>query len=283
MTSNVRRNRTAILSDPHYREILAVLEDAKRPLHVTELAERLVKRGETMISADEYERQLKQERLSLHHNSLPRLAEYGVIDYDLEENIVSPRADVVTEIDWLDEDVFDQLLAKSPTDSQSTENSIGVLEGHRAAIEYGKQLADEAEEELFCMYVSTDLLEEECLSHAEDAINRGVELYLGSQNPEVRDLCRKRLPEVTLWEPQRAWLRAPSGYPRVGRLVFVDRRKVMLAILDEPNADGSYPEERAMVGDGEDNPLVVLVRELLGPRLDHLDYQSPDFQSEIHS
>ncbi|WP_435159202.1 DUF7344 domain-containing protein [Haladaptatus sp. DFWS20] len=283
MTSNVRRIRTAILSDPHYREILAVLEDAKRPLHITELAEQLVKRDETMISADEYERQLKQERLSLHHNSLPRLAEYGVIDYDLEENIVSSRPNVVTEIDWLDEDVFDQLLAKFPTDSQSTENSIGVLEGRQAAVEYGKQLADEAEEELFCMYVSTDLLEEECLSHAEDAINRGVELYLGSQNPEVCDLCRKRLPEVTLWEPQRTWLRAPSEYPTVSRLVLVDRRKVMLAILDEPNSDSSYPEERTIVGDGEDNPLVVLVRELLGPRLDHLDYQSPDFQSEIHS
>jgi hypothetical protein len=279
----MRRNRTAILSDPHYREILAVLEDAKRPLHVTELAEQLVKRDETMISADEYERQLKQERLSLHHNSLPRLAEYRVIDYDLEENIVSSRPDVVPEIDWLDEDVFDQLLARFSTDSQSTENSVGVLEGHQAAIECGKQLADEAEEELFCMYVSTDLLEEECLSHAEDAINRGVELYLGSQNPEVRDLCRKRLPEVTLWEPQRAWLRTPSEYPTVSRLVLVDRRKVMLAILDEPNADSSYPEERTIVGDGEDNPLVVLVRELLGPRLDHLDYQSADFQSEIHS
>ncbi|SIR92440.1 hypothetical protein SAMN05421858_4571 [Haladaptatus litoreus] len=283
MTSNVRRNRTAILSDPHYREILAVLEDAKRPLHITELAEQLVKRDETMISADEYERQLKQERLSLHHNSLPRLAEYGVIDYDLEENIVSSRPNVVTEIDWLDEDVFDQLLAKFPTDSQSTENPIGVLEGRQAAVEYGKQLADEAEEELFCMYVSTDLLEEECLSHAEDALNRGVELYLGSQNPEVCDLCRKRLPEVTLWEPQHTWLRAPSEYPTVSRLVLVDRRKVMLAILDEPNSDSSYPEERTIVGDGEDNPLVVLVRELLGPRLDHLDYQSPDFQSEIHS
>jgi len=32
-----------------------------------------------------------------------------------------------------------------------------------------------------------------------------------------------------------------------------------------------------MTGDGTTIPPVVLVRELLGPRLDHLDYQSDDF------
>lgn len=57
----------------------------------------------------------------------------------------------------------------------------------------------------------------------------------------------------------------------------------MLALLDEPGADGQYPEEKAMVGGGVDNPLVVLVRELLGPRLDHLDYQSADLRSQLHS
>ncbi len=36
-----------------------------------------------------------------------------------------------------------------------------------------------------------------------------------------------------------------------------------------------------MVGDGRANPLVTLVRELLGPRLEHLDYQSDQFLDEL--
>ncbi|WP_458210457.1 DUF7344 domain-containing protein [Haladaptatus sp. NG-SE-30] len=283
MTSREYRRRTTVLSDPYYRDILSHFDDAPRSLHVTELADRLVKQDETVIRSDEFEQQRKRERLQLHHNALPRLADHGMIDYDRETKTASSRNDVGAEMDWFDGDMLDEVLAQFDTDRQSSENSIGILEGRQAAIEYGRQLADEAEEELFCMYVSTDLLEEKCLRHAEDAIDRGVEIFLGSQNADVRDLTRRNLPDVTLWEPQRGLLNALPGYPRVGRLILIDRRKVMLAILDEPNSDGSYPKETALIGEGEDNPLVILVRELLGPRLDHLDCQSADFHSELHS
>jgi hypothetical protein len=59
-------------------------------------------------------------------------------------------------------------------------------------------------------------------------------------------------------------------------------------VLDEPPSATASEEdaekarrETAVIGAGEDNPLVVLVRELLGPRLDHLDYQSENFRSEL--
>lgn len=283
MTDNERQKWKAVLSNPDNQDILAIFEDASRPLHLNELAERLVKKNETVMSSDEYEYHLKRKQITLYHNSLPKLADFGFIDYDQEANVVTSRNDAMTDIDWYEEDMFAELIARFETDRQSDENSIGILEDRQAALEYGRQLTDEAEEELFCMYVSTDLLEEKCLCHAKDAIDRGVEIYLGSQNPTVRDLTRKHLPGVTLWEPQRGWLNTPSRYPKVGRLVLVDRRKVMLAILDEPNSGDKHPNETVMVGKGEDNPLVVLVRELLGPRLDHLDYQSADFQKELHS
>jgi hypothetical protein len=283
MTHNERQRWKAVLANPDNEEILAILEDASRPLHLNELAERLVKQNETVMGSDEYEHHLKREQAALYHNSLPKLADFGFIDYDQEANVVTSRNDAMIDIDWYEKDMFAELLARFETDRQSDENSIGILEGRQAALEYGRQLADEAEEELFCMFVSTDLLEEKCLCHAADAIDRGVEIYLGSRNPDVRELTRKYLPEVTFWEPQRGWLNTPSGYPKIGRLVLADRRKVMLAILDEPNSDDKHPKETVMVGKGEDNPLVVLVRELLGPRLDHLDYQSADFRSELYS
>lgn len=132
------------------------------------------------------------------------------------------------------------------------------------------------------MYVSTDLLEDECICRARNAHERGVSMYMGSRSEAVRELTRERLPEATIWEPQLDWLNSP-GFPRIGRLILMDRRKVMLAILNEPATDDPYPEETAVVGAGEHHPLVSLVRELLGPRLDHLDYQSDDFRTELPS
>ena len=270
-------------SDSLARDVLTELDDATEPLHVADLAERLLRREEAMIETGEWDRLLERKRITLHHDVLPRLSETGVVDYDTDANVVSRRGDVPVEVDWLDGDAFYRALAEFRTSRPPEEESVGVIPGRRGVIEYGRELADEAEDELFCMYVSTDLLEDECLRRAAAAIDRGVEMYLGSRTAEVRDLTREHLPDATLWEPQRDWLTAPSGYPKVGRLVLVDRRTVMLALLERPGSDGSSPEETALVGEGRDNPLVVLVRELLGPRLDHLDYQSANFQRQLHS
>ena len=46
-------------------------------------------------------------------------------------------------------------------------------------------------------------------------------------------------------------------------------------------ADTDDPVETAIVGHGRSHPVVVLVRDLLGPRLDHLDFQSDAFSDEL--
>ena len=269
--------------ESQHQVILALLDDAEEPLHVNDLAEQLVKQDEKVMSTEEFASTVERMLIALHHNVLPRLDNSGVIDYNREVNTVSLPDDGVEDSDWLDGTSIVESLADFQDDEPTDSDSIGVIHGRQAVIEYGRVLADKAEDELFCMYVSTDLLEDECLCHAEDAIDRGVEMYMGTRNEDVRDLTRRQLPGATLWEPQRGWLDSPIGYPKVGRLVLVDRREVMLALLDEPRPDGEYPEEKAMVGAGEDNPLVVLVRELLGPRLDHLDLQSTEFRSQLPS
>lgn len=270
-------------ADSEYRFVLAVVDDAPEPLHINELAERLVQRDETVMGTDEYEQRLERKRIWLHHGALPRLAQDGIVQYDPETNAVSSVRARAVEVEWHEGESIDGVLSTLGADEHSGDSPIGIVEGRQAVIEYGRRLADEAADELFCMYVSTDLLEDECLCHAADAIDRGVEMYMGSRNEDVRALTRRHLPEATIWEPQRGWMNAPCGYPKLGRLVLIDRQKVMLAVLEEPSHAGAQPHETAMVGEGEDNPLVVLVRELLGPRLDHLDFQSTDFQSRLHS
>lgn len=264
-----------LVANPRNRAVLTALEDTEEPLSVTDLAERLLAR-----EADPWGSETGLERLilSLHHNHLPRLADAGLIEYDREANVA--RAAEVVDAEWLEGNAFDDLVARLQAPNGVDEDAIGIVEGRQNVIECGRHLAEEADEELFLMYVDDSLLEDGCLEYARDAVERGVDIYVGSQSSSVCDLTRRHVPEATLWEPQLDWMNVPSRYPKIGRLVLADRERVMLAVLDGLESTGTS-EETAIVGSGPDNPLVVLVRDLLGPRLDHLDYQSEDFRSEL--
>lgn len=271
-----------LLADSSNRTVLNILDEAGKRLHVKELADRLVDRDVSIIDSARYDDQLERTLIALHHERLPKLAEVDLIEYDPEENLAAYRPDTEPNVTWENDATIDALIEHIPTSHTLDGEGIGVLRGRESAIQYGRKLADEAEEELFCMYVDTNLLGDECIRRAKDASERDVTIYVGSQDPGVRELTRKHLPEATLWEPQLDWMNTLTS-PRVGRLILVDRRKVMLAILEEPIAEESRPGEIAFVGEGEENPLVVLVRDLLGPRIDHLDYQSEDFRKRLSS
>ncbi len=269
-----------LLCDVRNRAIRDILAEADGAIRLEELADRLVGRDVDVVTSETYDDRLDRTSLELHHHRLPELAEVDLVEYDPETNLVSPKPPVASEVEWRDEGHFETLVTRLGAISE--EGDVGVIEGLDSAFEYARKLADEAEEELFTLYVTADLLEDECVRHGERALNRGVNISIGSQNETVRELSREGLPEAAVWEPQLDWLNTPT-YPRVGRLILMDRRKVMLSVLEEPPSEGAAPGETALVGTGEENPLVVLVRELLGPRLDHLDYQSEEFRGKLHS
>lgn len=261
-----------LIAETRNRAILTILNDAARSLTVTALAERLVERDATGTATAAGEHDLERVKLSLHHTDLPRLDEAGLIEYDPETNAVSYEQYPSVDAEWLDLEMIDELLTCFESGTAATDDAVGVIEGRDDVVEYGRYLVDEADEELFCLYVGADLLEEDCVRSVRNAIERGVAVSMGTHDPAVRELARTRLPEATLWEPQLDWLNDTGQRPTVGRIVFADREQLMIALMDDTNADETV--ERAIVGDGADNPLIVLVRELLGPRLDHLDYQN---------
>ena len=269
-----------LLGDSQKRTILTILTDTPGPISVEDLTKRLVEHDTYVLQATEYESQREQTAISLHHEHLPALAEAGVVEYDRDANLVTLRDNSGINADWMDIEHIDDVLARIQGRNGSAATDIGVIEGRETLIEYGVELANDAEEELFCLYVMDDLLDESCITSEKAALERGVTMAVGSPDPTVREHCREHLPEATIWEPQYDWMNLSSSYPKVGRLVFADRTKLMLGLVDEPSG-ADAPPETAIIGKGKDNPLVVLVRELLGPRLDHLDFQSEDFRSHL--
>ncbi|MBX0298265.1 DUF7344 domain-containing protein [Haloarcula nitratireducens] len=269
-----------LLLDDTNRTIVAQLNESARELTVDELAERIVGENVLALHATEYENRFEETVISLHHSRLPRLAEAGLIEYDAAENIVSYGNYTTLNPDWEEIGAIDELLSRFRTESPADTESIGVLEGRDAVYEYGRELADRADDELFLIYTSDELLHEECLPHAKAAIDRGVSFAAGAKSEGTRQFFRESLPEATVWDPQLDWMNNPDDLPKISRLIFADRDKVLVGLWKEADGDNSN-EEIAMIGEGARNPLVVLVRELLGPRLDHLDYQSETFMTDL--
>ena len=299
------------LADAGNREILRVVEETEEPVALEDLAERLVAREIPLARSSAVEDERARTCIRLHHHRLPQLDAAGLVEYHPDEQVVlgSRAADPVEE--WRDGAWLADLLSRfgdepqaergadvdaegdaeadaadharpsaKGQDSRTSEEAVGILENRAAIAEYGIDLADAAETELFAMYLDMELLEGACLAAGRRAVDRGVSVTLGSADPAVREVVRNELPEAVIWEPQRDWQHAGT-YPRIGRLALADRRSVMLSILESPPTPETAPGERALVGAGPANPLVVLVRDLLGARIDDLDSQAGTVRNRI--
>lgn len=274
----------AVIANLAHRRRRVILASLKR--HGTELTRTDIAREILAHETDELNDPslnptrgtLDELRTALHHRHLPALDAAELIEYDRSVGIATydGHPDLTDEL--LDFRVTDTTRAVL-TDAELSKD-IWRIEGRENVTERGRALFDLAEEELFLMLTGPNLFEGACVRQLRATIDRGVDVYLGTQTQELRDFVREEFPEVTVWEPQLDWLNMPPNREKVGRLVMADRTAVMVGTIGEENDNGVHTET-AITGSGENNALVMLLREVLGSRLDHLDEQSEDFLSQI--
>ncbi|SDK16781.1 DUF7344 domain-containing protein [Natronorubrum texcoconense] len=271
------------LADSRRRTILAVLANQYHPISTETLARDVAAREAGIAERDVSRERLETVLTSLVHVHLPRLNDADLVGYDSETSSVSYEGHPELRVEWLGDESDRVESATESTSGESVSDSsddVRTLRGRESIVTAGQSLCERAEDELFMMFTTTGLLEEGCFRRVEDAIDRGVDVYVGSRDPRVREIVRDRAPEAVLWEPQQNWLDLPPNGESVGRLVFADREAVLLGTLGTPAADGEY-DETALLGEGADNGFVVLMRQLLGSRLDQLDVPIETGQSEI--
>jgi len=265
-----------VLSSPRNRAILKLLNDEARAVHVSELAAQI---ATNYLDAFERTQTREQIRVSLHHRDLPKLDRAGLVKYDIEENVATLDHFGAVEPEWLDMEFFGELLSRFQAGGET--DIVGVVQGRQDVVQSARKLTATTDDELFAM-IDDNAVFEECFESIEKATERDIEIAIGTRHSKLRDIVRKRFPDVTIWDPQLDWMNAPSRNPRIARLIISDRDEVLLSLRDESD-ESDTPTEFGMIGEGETNPLVVLVRELMGPRLDHLDYQSADFRKQFLS
>ncbi|QLG47692.1 DUF7344 domain-containing protein [Natrinema halophilum] len=277
---DVRDTIFEALADKRRRTILSVLSNQYHPVATETLARDVAAR-----EADSTEREISERRVedvftSLVHVHLPLLNEATLISYDSVDDRVSYEGHPAVRAEWLRSAYrstgSDSGVATSDTDLAN----IRTLEDRKSIITTGQSLCEVAEDELFLLFAKSELLEEGCYRRIEDAVDRGVDVYLGSRDPRIRDLVRERIPEVVLWEPQFDLLTlAPEG-ESVVRLVFADREAVMIGTLQR-SAQDDRTAEAAILGDGPHNGLVVMMRQMLASRLERIDAQSDDYRLQF--
>ncbi len=278
-------------------EVLSALSDARRRRALAVVADEgevdrddLVRRvlaGERDCEPDAVSDQdVADAAVEFHHVHLPVLQRAALLAYDGDaaEYLGHPALavdQVPLEADALEAWTRDAATADEDSDAaDDAAAGVRTIDGRTDVVDRGQHLIDGADEELFLMITTDGLLEEACVEKLRAAADRGVDVYVGSQTAAVRDLVREEIPDAVIWEPQLDWMNFPPRRERVGRLVFADREAVMVGTLGAETDDG-VRRETAVTGEGTGNTLVLLLRELLGSRLDHLDEQSPDFRSQI--
>ncbi|ELY62237.1 DUF7344 domain-containing protein [Natronolimnohabitans innermongolicus] len=256
------------LADARRRTILSVLANQYHPISVETLARDVAAREADVAERDVGQDRVAAVRTSLIHVHLPRLNDAGLVGYDADTGSVSYEGHPILRVEWLDGvDTAEGTPDGVDLESQADGDGIRTLHGRENIVTTGQSLCEQAEDELFMLFTTTGLLEEGCFRRIEDALDRGVDVYVGSPDARVREMVRERAPEVVLWEPRLDWLDLSPNGETVGRLVFADREAVLLGTLGASTASGKR-DETAIVGEGVDNGLVVLMRQLLGSRLD---------------
>jgi DNA-binding transcriptional ArsR family regulator len=267
------------LANERSRTILDALSHQFGPIHTKTLARELGANDRATTDSEVPEEEVEKCLVLLGHVDLPRLSEAGLVEYDADERTVAYAGHPQLRVPWM-HSVFEPEFRTSLT-GESEPGGIGEIKGRDRVISFGQSLCDRADEELFCMFTDTQLLEAGCLTRIRDASRRrGVDVYLGTRDPTIREYVEENAPDVVLWEPNTDWLNLPAAGDRVGRLLLADREAVMLGTLLEETTDGLH-EEQSIVGEGEHNTLVTMICQLLAPRLDEVDKGSEDVEVRL--
>ncbi|ELY43720.1 DUF7344 domain-containing protein [Natronorubrum sulfidifaciens] len=269
----------------------AILARQRGELAVADLAAMITAHEEECRLVDLEESDWRPVATALRHNYLPSLAAADLVEYDHSSETVSLNAEAATwRADWLTASPLREVVvgleamqkqAGSDGDERETNAEQGgtgtywTIDGGARVIERGHEIADSADEELFVTAPDEEMTRQCCLERWQAATERGVDVYIGSRSPRVRDTVRSAVPEATVCKPQFDWLNFPVDDIHHGRIVFADRERVMLVTADDADDCAS-----AITGDGPANALVKLVREHIGPRLDQLQARCADASRE---
>ncbi|SDQ32011.1 DUF7344 domain-containing protein [Natronobacterium texcoconense] len=264
-------------------EVLATRRDA---VHLEDLAATIVARETDRRLVDVSADDCSSLATDLAHSHLPVLTDVDLLEYDRGDRTVALATDAdLWQVDWASESPLEAVvgpLDRSEESRTADDGGVGngacwTIQGPENVVAYAHEIADSADDELVVTVPDDGMIQQQCLERWRAAVDRGVDVYVGSRSELVHETVRAAVPGAIVCEPQFDWINFPVERLHHGRVVFADRERAMLVSVTEHGA-GEGPHATAIAGSGEDNALVSLLREHFGPRLDRL---AEEFDSDV--
>lgn len=161
-------------------------------------------------------------------------------------------------------------------DEADVTHEVWALSGGSAITSRTNQLIAEAERELVMVIGHRSVFTDDLIERVQDARQRGVDVIVGTNTEEVRDLVQDALPEIEVFISGLEWLghsALPGDDTEISRLVLIDRETILVSSFTNSTVDGRE-QEQAVFGRGFDNGLVTIVRRLMATGL--LSADEPD-------
>ncbi|MFP4175108.1 MAG: TrmB family transcriptional regulator [Halobacteriales archaeon] len=153
----------------------------------------------------------------------------------------------------------------SSDDETEVSHEVWALSGDRAISNRTYQLVDEAEDEVALVVSSESLEDGELVDHLRSALDRGVEVTLGTLDEVPQDV-RESLSDADVFVSDLAWLGSSSQYPdddtEISRLMLVDRETILVSSYRQTES-GVSSQGHAVFGRGFNNGLVAIVRRII--------------------
>ena len=211
------------------------------------------------------------------YDAVEQLQSYGLVDVQ-HSNPQQFRAIPVEEAVALLQRQFDQRFETlrgalddlDPVGEETLDGGANVwsTSGTQAITRRATQFVDGAEEEIVFVIdgSGTELIPERLLDRLRTATERGVTVYVGALSATTYEEVQASIPDIEVFESELEWLQPQTEQEeeQIGRLLLVDREKLLLSSLSSQRSDS----ETAIWSDSVGNGLTIIGRRLLATGLD---------------
>ena len=211
------------------------------------------------------------------YDAVEQLQSYGLVDVQ-HSNPQQFRAIPTEEAVALLQRQFDQrfetlrgaLDELDPVREKTLDGRANVwsTSGTQATTRRATQFVDSATEEIVLVIDGggMELIPERLLDRLRAATERGVTVYVGALSAATYEEVQASISEVEVFESELEWLQPQTDeeVEHIGRLLLVDRGKVLLSSFSPQNSDS----ETAIWSDSVGNGLTIIGRRLLAAGLD---------------
>ena len=219
------------------------------------------------------------------YETMERLRTRGLVEKQDGEPQVFQSVPIDTAVRMLREEydsyftTLEESLHRAEPAYKETRQGVWALQSSEQVTERVLDVLDDADDEILLLVIAPEVLDEETVAHLEAADERGVTVHVGTTAESVRERIEDAEVDAHVFETGMVtWFASRDEYPRVGRVLMIDRGPVLVSALHGEELPGVL-NETAVWSDGIDHGFATFAERVLSYELEENvteEYDSAD-------